>query len=576
MAAAVAVTAIVAAGATLMLRPRPAAERAAYAVAVDGEVSHVAVSEDGQWLAFVSPAENGQPMLSVQRIGGVDARALPGTEGASYPFWSPDAREIGFFADGKLKKVALAGGAPQSLVTLRGVARGGAWGRAGVILYTPDAGGELWRVDADGQHNAAVTTLSDGESSHRWPCFLPDGDHFLMFAGDFNEKRENHTNGIYISSLSRKEKVLLALAKSSVGYGSGRVYYVNADGALVAAALDVGAEKLVGDPTVVVNRVAFSPSTYYATFAVSSSSTIIYSAAETANQSQLTWFDETGRELGRVGPIGVLANPALSPDGQRVAYDSNDFKAKNVDVWIWDLARSSSSRFTFDPMEETTPAWSRDSATIAYRDVTPLIHMKAASGIGADRLLAKVGGASEDMLPTSWSPDGKTILCAYQSSTGSHLELAPTDGGPLHPFLVGSGSQTNGQISPDGKWVVYASNETGDWEIYATTFPTAAGKWQVSRGGGTEPRWRADGAALFYLAPGNELTTIPVSTVGTFSTGAPRPLFAIRARAPISSTDIFTYDVARDGKRFLVNQYLRPSQAAPLGLVLNAASPAAK
>jgi len=576
MTAAVVGTAIVAVGATLAFRPRATSERADYAIAVDGEVSHVALSEDGQWLALVSPGETGEPMLYVRRIGAPDARPLPGTDGASYPFWSPDDREIAFFAGSKLKKITVAGGAPQSLVTIRGVARGGAWGRNGVILYAPDAGAELWRVNADGSANSAVTQLEGTEATHRWPCFLPDGDHFLMFAGDFAEGGENRTNAIYISSLSKKEKVLLARARSSVGYSDGRVYYVNADGALVAARLDLASEKLVGEPAVVVSRVAFSPSTYYATFAVSSESTLVYSAVSTANQSQLTWFDETGRELGRVGPVGVLDNPALSPDGQRVAYDSNDFKAKNVDVWIWDLARSSSSRFTFDPMEETTPVWSRDGATIAYREVTPLVRLKSASGIGTNRALAKPGRASDDMLPTSWSPDGKEILCVYQSSNGGHLDLAPTDGGAIRPFLVASGSQTNGQISPDGKWVAYASNETGDWEIYATTFPTAAGKWQISHGGGTEPRWRGDGAALFYLAPGNELTTVSVSTAGSFSTGAPRPLFAIRARAPISSTDIFTYDVARDGKRFLVNQYLKPDQAPPLGLVLNAASPPVK
>jgi Tol biopolymer transport system component len=178
---------------------------------------------------------------------------------------------------------------------------------------------------------------------------------------------------------------------------------------------------------------------------------------------------------------------------------------------------------------------------------------------------------SDDIVPNSWSLDDKEILCTLQPAAGgSGLVLIPASGGKIVPFLAAKADATNGQISPDGKWVAYASNESGDWEIYVTTFPTAAGKWQVSRGGGIEPRWRGDGKEIFYIGAGATLTAVPVSTERTFSTGNPTPLFQSQFRAQVSSTDLFTYDVTKDGQRFLVNRYAKPQQVVPLRIVLNA------
>ncbi|MDE3135074.1 MAG: serine/threonine-protein kinase, partial [Acidobacteriota bacterium] len=566
-------TLLVASIAYLMLRPSQSNERAEFEIAVPGEVSHLAISSDGRWLAFVSPGESGsEPMVYVERIGTTNARPLAGSEGASYPFWSPDDAYVAFFAEGKLKKAAIAGGEPQNLANLLGSARGGSWGSKGVIIYAPDSGGPLWRVNADGTDVAPLTDklMAARDATHRWPFFLPDGDHFLMYAGGFTG--ENRANGIYISSLSKREKVELVSTLSNPGYADGRLYYLDANGSLVAAPLDLRAEKVTGEPRMIVNKLAYSPATYFATFAVSENSAVIYSANNSANRSQLTWLDETGKELGRVGQAGVLANPALSPDGRQVAYDSDDFKTNNVDVWISDLARDSNSRFTFDPSEEAVPTWSRDGSTIAYRGgSSQQVHLKKANGLEPARSLARRASEADDILPNSWSLDDKEILCTYEPGKGSYyLVLAPADGSPLRPFLKGAGSENNGQISPDGKWVAYASNESGDWEIYVTTFPGAAGKWQVSHGGGTEPRWNADGKEIFYLGPKQMLTAVPVSTEGTFSTGAPRQLFQIHGRAPVSSTDIFTYDVSRDGKRFLVNEYVKPEHVPPLSIVFNA------
>ena len=569
----------------LAMHRAPAPQRAEFAIPVPGEVSHLALSADGRWLTFVSPGPSGgNTVLYVQQIGSTEARLLPGTDGANYPFWSPDGNQVAFFADGKLKKVAVTGGEPQTVVMLAGdAARGGSWGSKGVIIYTPNSAGPIWRVNADGSGAMPLTEklYVSTEASHRWPFFLPDGDHFLMFDGTFSGAADDAISGIYLSSLSKLEKVKLVAANSNAEYADGLLYYVDANDALVSAPLDLRAEKIVGEPRIVANKTALLSSTYYSAFAVAENSTVVYSASNNANLSQLTWFDESGKESGRLGQVGVLANPALSPDGKLVAYDRADFQARNVNVWIAHLATGNSTRFTFDTSEDTTPVWSHDGSVLAYRKIDSpgtSVVLKKTTGLGTGNTLTSERVEGTDMLPNSWSLDDKTVLCMRVSSkTGWRLLLVSADGNLHKPFLSGKGTQAYGQISPDGKWVAYASNETGDWEVYVTSFPNAEGKWQVSPGGGTEPRWRGDGKELFYRGPHEMLMAVPVSTgMGTFSTGAPRTLFQIHSRPPISSTDLFTYDVTRDGKRFLVNQYVKPEQIPPLSIVLRANAAQAK
>jgi hypothetical protein len=211
---------------------------------------------------------------------------------------------------------------------------------------------------------------------------------------------------------------------------------------------------------------------------------------------------------------------------------------------------------------------------VAYRAslaVGAAVFLKRTNGLERERQRYTVP-VSDDIVPNSWSLDGRQILCTHQNPTGYYLELMPVADGETTRFLSGKDSTTNGQISPDGKWAAYASDETGNWEIYVTSFPGAAGKWQVSRGGGTEPRWRGDGKEVFYIGPGGMLMAVPASSDSGFSTGTPVPLFQVHGRAPISSTNLFTYDVAKDGKRFLVNRYVKPGQVSPLTIVLHAAA----
>lgn len=564
--------AVAAAFLTFVVMRGRAAERLDFAIPVHSEVSHLAISHDGKWLAYVSPGDTGLPKIYVQRVGSNDVRVLSETEGASYPFWSPDDKFVAFFANNRIQKVAIAGGEPQTITAAGGNPRGGSWGSKGVILYARDVKGPLWRVNADGTGAASLTDklLQAGNASHRWPCFLPDGDHFLMLAANFGEVEDRASNGIVLSSLSKLEGNRLSFANSSVGFANGRVYFMNADGALVAAKLDLRAGKIEA-PKVVASHVANAPATLYGVFTVADDATVAYSTNSTPSQSQFTWFDERGKELGRIGAAGVMANPAISPDGKRVAFDSEDFKGNRVDVWIMDLDRGSSSRFTFDPVEETTPVWSRDGSIIAYRNgFQAALHLKKANGLEPDHALPPLASLTENLIPNAWAPGDREVLSTFQPDKNNYrLMLVPVDGSKSRFLSNGSGNQTNGQFSPDGKWVAYGSDESGNSEVYVTNYPGASGKWEVSQGGGREPRWSGDGKAIFYIGPGQMLTKVEVSAGDTFSAAVPRPLFQIHTRAPISSTDVFNYDVAKDGKRFLVNQYIKPDQPSPLSIILN-------
>jgi serine/threonine protein kinase len=551
--------------------------RMQFAIPVPREmsVSHMALSRDGSMLAFVSPDESSAlPMLFVQRIGSPSVTPLPGTQGASFPFWSPDAAYIGFFANGKLQKIAVSGGPPQVLATVL-AARGGSWGTRDVIIYTPDAGSAIWRVNSDGSGLAPVTqdflAKTQNLETHRWPVFLPDGNRFLFWAGNFGNAKDDQTSGIYVSSLDGKENRLITLCHSSFGYDSDHLFYADDQRQLVAVDFDNSAAKISGRPVPIANAVGFQPSTYWVALAVSQNGTVIYNTGVGAALSALTWVDRSGRELGRIGEPAVIANPTLSPDDSRVAVDISDLRANNVDVWLLSTNGASNARFTFDPVEEVDGVWSPDGSVLAYRGVYAAgvaMFIKRASGLEKEKPILR-GQVQDDVLPNSWSRDSQQLVCTDQSTTRTYLMLLPVAGGTPVPLLSGKYNQTNGQISPDGKWLAYASDETGNWEVYVTSFPGVAGKWQVSRGGGTEPRWRGDGKEIFYIASNGMLSAVPVNSEGGFATGTPVPLFQIYGRAPISSTDIFTYDVAKDGKRFLVNRYVKPEHVAPLTILLN-------
>ena len=569
----VAALAIAAAG-FFASRPKVAAERMEFSIPVPGEVSHLALSPDGSMLAYVLPdEESGEGVLFVQRVASPVAVRLQGTEGAMYPFWSPDNANIAFFSGTKMKKIPVSGGTPQILASVL-APRGGSWGKKNVIIYQPGAGGPLWRVDADGTGAAPLTDkiFQKPEASHRWPEFLPDGDHFVFWLGDFNERPDDLTTGIYLSSLAAKEKRLLTVARSSPGYSQGQLFYVDDKFALEAVSVDVASAKMVGRPHRVADQVGRNPSTYWGAFTVAENGTAVFHLGNGSPLSRLTWVDRSGAVLGTIGESGNLSNPTLPPDGGRITVDIADPRGKNIDVWTFDVQRGLSARFTFDPAEETTGVWSRDGKTIAYRSAVTgdVLHLKNANGLEQDRGLITNLPDSFDLLPNSWTLDNSEVLCTSDLvAGGSKLVLVSVKDKKVTELLPGNGSKRNGQISPDGKWVAYESDESGIWEVYISPFPATGGKVQVSRGGGKEPRWRADGKEIFYLDPKGTLFVTSVTVEGSLSTGNPVALFLTHGRSYVSSTDFYTYDVSPDGKRFLINRYQKPTQIPPLNIILN-------
>ena len=563
---------------------QPAARPMHFAIPVRGEVTQLAISNDGKFLAFVMPDETtGKNMLSVQAIGDQHAVPIVGTEGASYPFWSPDSQYIGFFAEGKIMKVRAGGGAVQLVVPVTLTARGASWGASNVIVYSQRAGGPLWRVNADGTGASVLTEglLTDDERSHRWPMFLPDGDRFLFWAGNFSTEG-GVRSGIYLSSLSARQKVFLVEARSNPGFAQdGYVFFVDGQGRLGMQAFDPDTGRVIGDLRVVADAVGFQPSSYFGAFAVSSGGTVVLNPTSAVSQSVLTWYDRAGKELGSVGSPGMIYNPSLSPDGQRVAADIADPKTSNLDVWTFDIKAGTSGRFTFGPLEEATPVWAPDGNRLAYGSGDSGMEVKSTTGLEQEQVIAKrpatrlaLGGGL--VSPNSWAPNGEYVVTRVDGARQqpSYLAVHKIGEPTLSRLVASKGNHANAQISPDGKWLAYATDDSGGWNIFVTTFPGAIGKWQVSVGGGTEPRWRGDGKEMFYLDATGMLMAVPVGSGPTFSTGTAQPLFRVRSRAPISNTDVFSYDVLKDGSRFIVNRYLKPSSVPPLDILLNATAAA--
>ncbi len=561
----------------LFLNRSAPAERMQFAIPLESEVGNLALSPDGRMLAYVARDDaSGADMIFAGRLGAASPTRIAGTEGATYPFWSPDDKDIGFFAGGELQRISIAGGPPQVLVSAPH-GRGGSWSSRGVIIYTPDAGGPIWRVNDDGAGPAPLTESSylPGESSHRWPEFLPDGTHFLFLSSAFGAKVKGIVDGIYESSLSSKDKRLVLPEDSNFSYANDHLYYEDDRNDLMVIPFSAGRGKVTGNAHIIAENLNFEPSVYYGGLTAGGQDTVVYSTGAGTDTSILTWYDRGGKEVGHVGESATEANPSISPDGSRAVVDIADLKSTATNVWIEDLRNGTASRFTFDIAEDATAVWSRDGRTIAYRTnfsggAAGTLMVKPASGLEAARKIFQTK-PQDDMMPNSWSPDDQSILCTYQLVRGgSSLDLVDVKTGKLTPFISNHASVTNGMISPDGKWVAYNSNETGTWEIYVTTFPGAQGKWQVSRGGGTEPRWRGDSREIYYIDPKGMLMAASVSTQTGFSTGTPAPLFALHGRQPISNTDLFRYDASADGKRFLVNRYVKPDHIQPLTVILDA------
>ena len=531
----------------------------------EGEVSGAPViSPDGRRAVLVVRDAAGKQSLWLRPLDALDAQQLAGTEAGGQPFWSPDGRSIGFIAAGKLKKIDVSGGTAQTLSDAASV--GGAWNREGVIVFSRSATEGLYRVPAAGGTPEPLTTLdkSRNEYVHAWPHFLPDGRHFLYVAG--TSPREK--SAVFLGSLDSKPPRLLLDVESSVAYAPpGHLLYA-LEGTLVARPFDADSLELTGEAVPVVKQLGFTQGNARAHFSVSETGTLLYRPSAAAADTQLVWFDRAGKQLDTVGAAGHYSDIRLSPDGKRVAFQRLDKENGASDVWLIELARGTTSRLTFDPANDGDAVWSPDGGRIVFsstREGLPNLYQKLSSGAGGEELLLKT---EDDKIANDWSPDGRHVLYNAMSRQSSDLWVLPLFGERRpEPFARTDFQESGGRFSPDGRWIAYTSDESGRFEVYVQSFPASGGKWQVSNGGGGSPRWRRDGRELFYLSADGKLMAVEVDgSSDTFEARVPRPLFEPRVGAISGDSP---YDVAADGRRFLVKVLVEETVPAPVTVVLN-------
>jgi len=528
----------------------------------------IAVAPNGHTIAVIAYLESARrSALWIYELGSRSARNLADTEGANFPFWSPDGRSIAFFADGKLKKVEVSGG-PVQMVCDAPSGRGGTWNKDGVIVFTPDArsGLGLYRVSASGGTVTPVSSLdkSRAELSHRWPMFLPDGRHYLYMATNFAGRKG--VDAIFVGALDSNEKRFVVEAAANAAYAAPGYLVFYRDKALLAQRFDLKQFALTGEPITILDDIQYQPQVKRAVFGASEKGLLAAQSWSGVALSQLLWLDRKGKELGVVGKPDVYGNVFLAPNGKSVAVSMMDIASQNTDIWAYDLQRGSSKRLTFDPAADSVPIWSPDAARLIFASNRLFsfnnLYVKNSDGTQEEKSILQ---GDVDKFPSDWSRDGKYIL--YTQDTDLWSVTLPELKSSL--FLKAPSVLRNGQFSPDGKWVAYASNETGKWEIYVTSFPEPRGKWQVSAGGGEQPRWRGDGKELYYLSPDGKMMATPVTTGANFDASTPVALFQTTPRQPVPIYDLFVYDVSRDGQRFLINTELKQASSAPMSIVLN-------
>ena len=536
------------------------------------------ISPDGTQLVFAALSSDGKQMLWLRPLEAASSQSIPGTEDASYPFWSPDSRFIGFFAEGKLKTIEAAGGPAQVLCDAPD-GRSGSWNREGIIVFAPTFNGPLYRVSTEGGTPVQVTELdaSQQEVSHRWSQFLPDGRHLLFFV---KSPRETVLGG-YVGSLDSKEKKLVIRNASNVVYAPPRYLLFVRENTLMAQAFDLKNLTVSGDAVAIAQRIQVNPPYGRAILSVSDNGILAYSGAPSvAEPSRLIWLDRTGKQISMVGDPGMYANPRLSPDGTNLAVviaDSSTSRSA-TDIWIYNLLNGGRTRLTFDPSLNLAPVWSPDGGKIAFSSNRkagfPQLYRKAANGEGSDELLLNSNTTDR---PDDWSPDGQFIL--YEPNPNmAELWLLPMSGDRKPAvFLGGEGGTLPGEgaFSRDGKWLAFTEYSRGKRNVYITSFPGKTGKWQVSIAEGRLPRWRADGKELFFLgADSATMMAVDLDLKNSVPRiGTPKALFLLHLMALSyqnrMGSALDPFDVSADGKRFLVNSADPLHAAEPINVIVN-------
>ena len=528
-----------------------------------------AVSPDGRRVAFAA-SRDGNTSLWVRDLGSLEARPLPGTDGGHLPFWSPDSRSLGFFANGKLKRTDAAGGSVLNLCDAP-FGGGGTWNRNDVIVFSPGFISALFRVPAAGGTPVQVTTLSEQEPSHNYPWFLPDGRHFL-YTPSYGRDRTKSLM-VYVQDLDTKNRHALIAASSNVIYASGYLLFQK-DLTLMAQPFDVGKLQITGDAVPVAEQVGYSAINTLGFFSASQNGVLVYDSpalsafGAPAGNSQLTWFDRSGKITGTVGPPGALSKVALASNDNWVATSRADPQTGVADIWLYDLVRGTNSRFTLNALVNLDPVWSPDNNHITFFSdggAVDGVHRKATNGAEQDEVLE---GSRPILVPTDWSSDGRYIIerTGFDAKTAAIWVLPLFGDKKPFPYLQTDANESWARLSPNGHWLAYQSDETKRNEIYVGTFPQPGEKLQISANGGSYPVWSRDGKELYYMAKDTTMMAVEVKAGPNFDAGVPKPLFKTHA---VETNYGPSYDVNGDG-RFLI--LVPPEQGggtAPINVVIN-------
>jgi serine/threonine protein kinase len=546
------------------LQPKTTELRMDVATPSTTDPAFMAISPNALKIVFVAGAS--PPLLWLRSLESGVAKPLAGTDNASFPFWSPDNRSVGFFASGKLMRIDVESGLIKTLTDAAG--RGGAWNKDGIILFgagnTP-----IFKIPADGGTPAAVTQLPpEGQGTHRNPRFLPDGHHFLYWGMNGGVE----TRAVYVADIDRSEQPRRIIDSDVAAeyLPSGKLLFFR-DGRLFAQPFDAKNLALSGTPALVAEDVLFETGLNIAAFSASATGTIAYRGA-TPEERQLVWFDRSGKARETIGmpdkstPDGV----SLSPDGLRVAMTRS--VNGNMDIWLMDIARGVLNRFTSEAWRQRWPVWFPDGSGVVFAGVpggTYDLYQKSLADPAEQVLLT----TPDSKNPSDVSSDGRFVLFTKQDSkTGADLWALPIK--PLQmPFPIAHTEfmEMEGQFSPDVKWIAFQSNESGKFEIYVQAFPKAGTKTQVSVDGGTQVRWRRDSRALFYIGLDEVLREVPLrfNKSGDIEPAVPVSLFKSRVDTRTEPGNIQQYAVSADGNRFLMNVVTREQTVSPITVILN-------
>lgn len=520
------------------------------------------LSPDGRNIAFLA-SSGGVTQLWVRPLASFKPYVLAGTEGAHGTFWSPDGHNLGFFAQGKLKRIAINGG-PVGTVCDVGEGRGGSWNREDILIFAKFPG-EVYRVPASGGQPQQVTRLdtSRHESSQRWPYFLPDGNHFVYLAGASGSASDE--NVLKIGSLDGKTDRVLLHASSPVAYDSGYLLFV-VNNTLMARPFDPKKLDFVGDPLIVSEDVLYEPIYSNAVFSASGTGVLLYQTGNASNDLQLEVLDAGGKSLGTLGEPGRIFDPRISPDGKSVAFSLPDHNTGRADIWVQDFLTGNRTRITTDSRASGAPAWSHSSSAIFYCSNRvsnrPITYRMPRNGMGVEQ---EVWKPDHWGWPDDVTPDSKALVVDERLEDGrTRISLVSLEQHPQITSLLETPDANvfNARLSADARWIAYQSDETGKREVYVSSFPKPAGRLQVSSSGGRAPKWRGDGKELYFVDPtGHVIAAQLKSASGSLEVIGRRTLFQFKRLTA-------NYDVFPDGKRFLWAVPTNDSPT-PFSVVLN-------